>query len=355
MHVLIVGYGKIGKIKAGIWKSLGADVHVYEINTRLHSQIMHDGFKLYKSSQIFTGIIDISTPADQHYEALKWCTTQKNITIKTVLIEKPLASSRSELRQFQIFFQKHSLLSKKVFVNESYFQSTALQFIQQDIKQQNTSITDITIELSKNRLKDNLEGRFFDHSLESIGIEVPHMLAILMMFNIPISFIPSGKAQLFVDPKYRLNQGFIYKNIQSVPTIELVSFLGSFRNSPESTSVETPIIRRLHITTDTTSYRVIFDPIPNFNRYLTRIDMYYKGRLRETRVFEDNHLMNHLKLFMTDNYKLHKGLIGIMNAIGITEALLDMRDMSIEKQLNSSIISKNTVTTKKELHNGNRI
>ncbi len=46
MQVLIVGYGKIGRIKASLWLAMGAKVHVYEQNDTLYSKILEDGYGL---------------------------------------------------------------------------------------------------------------------------------------------------------------------------------------------------------------------------------------------------------------------------------------------------------------------
>ncbi len=356
MNILVIGYGKIGRIKSFIWKSLGADVFVFDTNTQLHDKIINDGFTVWKTGNaLFSGTVDISTPAGKHYEALKWCTSQAKINAEIILVEKPLASTREELQAILDLLKSSLMKRDRLYVNESYYQSAALQFVANDIKVKQADITAINIELSKNRLNDHDSGRFFDMSLDAIGIEVPHMIAILDMLNIDLDAVRQSSPILYIDKERQDNQAVLLRNCKSFPQVQLSSFLGSFRENVALPKNDPSIIRNATIRTNVDDYSIAFDPAPDCPRYYSRLSIYRNNSLVADKIVSDDHLKNHLQLFMGNSYAEHISSIGFQKAAKITEMLIELREKSSTQFINPPAINSKSLDKEKELINGTRI
>jgi hypothetical protein len=351
MRVLIVGYGKIGRIKAPMWSEMGATVYVYEQNDRLHPKILGDGYSLFSFKDQVFDIVDISTPAGMHYGALAWAmdaVAEPDI----YLIEKPLASTREELRAFKTLVSENPTLSRKIVINESYYNSTLLDAVAKDIASSNANIQSIHIELSKNRLKDLEAGRFFDDALEAVGLEVPHMLAILDKFGVSL---PEGcMPSLIVDTLKRANQAFILRTNESGPEIVFESYLGNFRYEGTSITSNTTITRKAKITTDILDYQIEFDPLIDHERFHGKLTIFEKGIVVSKKTVLDNHLDVQLRLILNGT-PLHDTSIGITKALEFTETLLRLRGSCEVTELQQ--VSEYNVTLNrkdKEIYNGIR-
>lgn len=322
MQVLIVGYGKIGRIKAPMWQAMGATVYVYEQSDALHSKILEDGYGLFVSKDQTFDIIDISTPASMHYKALAWAidtATDPDI----YLIEKPLASTPEELQAFKTLLLETPDLSRKIVINESYYQSNLMDEVAEDIESRNANIQSIHIELSKNRLKDLEAGRFFDDHLEAIGFEVPHMLAILDRLGVPLP--KDCKPSLIVDKLKRANQAFILKTNDSGPEVVLESYLGNFRYEGASITNNAAITRKATITTDILDYQIEFDPLLDQERFHGKLTTLNKGVVLSEKLVLDNHLDTQLRSVLNGK-PLHETSVGITKTLEITETLLRLRE-----------------------------
>jgi predicted dehydrogenase len=180
--VLVVGFGKIGAIKSEIWKSLGAEVYVYDVSPSANKRIIEAGytpFTLLDDTTIKELIVDISTPAAKHATALDWALSTLSVCPRIILLEKPLVSSEAELAVLlDVLKSNPDVNLQHIFVNESYYASTALRKVKELVGESGESIQGLTVDLSKNRIMDNDNGRFFDYELGAIGIEMPHMIAI---------------------------------------------------------------------------------------------------------------------------------------------------------------------------------
>jgi predicted dehydrogenase len=204
MQVLIIGYGTIGRVKARVWKSLGLDVLVYDTSLNAIVRARNDGYAIYVPRTSLHGeyLVDISTPAGHHWQALEWALANGPACPRAVLIEKPLASNETEIQAFRALndsaLGKH--LAHNIFINESYVSSSALAILKRSIEAVGEIIESLEVELSKNRLADNSQGRFFDRYLNAIGHEVPHMLAVLQMFGFDVEQVLRSKpATLYID------------------------------------------------------------------------------------------------------------------------------------------------------------
>lgn len=322
MRVLIIGYGKIGRIKAPIWQALGATVYVYEQSTALHPKILKDGYDLFKSIDPAFDIIDISTPAGAHYKALAWAldiTSESSL----YLVEKPLASTQIELEAFKSLLTKKPDLIPKIVVNESYYQSSLINKVVEDIDLKNAKIQSIHIELSKNRLKDLEAGRFFDVSMESIGLEVPHMLAILDRFDVALP--TNTKASLIVDKDKRANQAFILRTDENIPKLLLESYMGDFRYDGSSITSNMAATRKVVVATNILDYQIEFDPLFNYERFYGKLTILDHGEVLSNEYVLDNHLSTQLRL-VANGTSLQKTSIGAGKAMKITETLLHIRE-----------------------------
>lgn len=333
MQVLIVGYGKIGRIKASLWLAMGATVYVYDQNDALHSKVLEDGHSLFVSNGQVFDIIDISTPAGTHYKALAWAmdaATDPNV----YLIEKPLASSREELEAFKTLLSRRPDLSSKIVINESYYQSSLIDEVVKDIEARNANIQSIHIELSKNRLNDLEAGRFFDNNLEAIGLEVPHMLAILDRFE--VSLPKDSKPSLVVDKLKRPNQAFILKTSEGSTELVLESYLGNFRYEGIDVTTNTAITRKLTITTNILEYKIEFDTLLDHERFHGRLTILEKGVVLSEKIAPDNHLDMQLRLVFKGE-PLHETSVGITKALEITETLLCLRESCEVTELGQAV------------------
>jgi hypothetical protein len=317
VQVLVVGYGKIGRIKAFMWQSLGAEVFVFDANPRIRNKITRDSFTLYRRGATpFKGLVDISTPAGTHFDALNWCISQSNFTAERVLIEKPLASSEEELNSFVDLLKNNPSIRERISINESYYQSSALEYVYKEIRANNSDVLELTVELSKNRLNDHDTGRFFDASLDAIGIEVPHMLAIIDFLGVGLNSLANTRPKLIIDSARPDNQAVALDYQSASQRVRLTSCLGDFRMTEMARQDNLPITRSLEIKTTECIYIVEFDPAPDCPRYHSKVATYKNNELIDEKILVDDHLKKHMQLFMNNSdYLDYRSFIGVDKAI----------------------------------------
>jgi predicted dehydrogenase len=323
LNVLIVGYGKVGKMKSKIWASLGAKVYVLDNDSSKEPLILKDNFKLYSPTTKFTGLLDISTPADSHFNSLRQCLRDPNISPTYILVEKPLASTRKELASFVKLFENLKI-RKKLYMNESYYVSTAIKQLLHTINQGRETITSVSIDLSKNRLADRDKGRFFDEELGAIGIEVPHMLAMLDMLDIDISILKEAETKIFLKGQRKDNQTFKLQHSGKI-SVSLTSSLGNFRIEDIRYIEGNTMARKLSVLTDKNEYKIQFDPVLNSPK-LHSVITSSETKPSHNTVLLDDHLKNYLQLFMKGNTESIEKLTGAVNAIRLTETLFDLNE-----------------------------
>lgn len=344
MNVLLIGFGKIGQIKAALWQSMGLTVLVYDISPRAQELIVKSGYQVItpvtlKELQLSNElIIDVSTPASTHASALAWAldTLAPNYPMY-ILLEKPVVSSAEELRTLALTLARHSDFDKNnLIVNESYFSSVALHEVKAMIDESGEELKLVSVELSKNRISDNDNGRFFDYSLGALGIEMPHMVAILQYFGLSLSELACQSPKLYVDRDRFDNQGFTMHYKDNRTSVELKSFLGNFRVSNNSAHQKNEgIIRVLELATKSRHYKIIFDPAPGVPRYHAKIVVADKTEnvISET-VISDNHLRQHLRQ-LSSNQKLDTGnLSSLDNGLKIAGILLKLQKNAFFTELN---------------------
>jgi predicted dehydrogenase len=298
MDVLIVGYGKIGRIKAFIWHSLGRSVYVHDTNDAKRRLVVEDGFMLHSRNDYSEDlIVDISTPASYHVSSLEWVLGSAKPEPRTVLIEKPLVSDEQEEQALKVLLSKKGMTKykDKIIVNESYYLSSALRFVVDDIASKSLRVTEVHAELSKNRMEDVVNGRFVDENLGSLGIELPHMIAMAQGLGFDLDDLSIKDVSVF-SKKERHNEGFrIELHSAGVPVV-LESYLGDFRLHKDERCLDNEApVRTLTVATNARTYKVFFDPVPDMERYKAKICIYGPDNsLLETTVVDDDHLSSHL-------------------------------------------------------------
>lgn len=330
MDVLVVGYGKIGRIKSFLWKSLGRKVSVYDIDTPKQEQAEMDGFQLYhKDLPTNDLIVDISTPASFHLHSLKWVLENLHPLPRSILIEKPLVSNEAELQALQELIEetKEADLLGIISVNESYYLSSALQFVIDDISRQGLHIQEVDTELSKNRLEDVAKGRFVDPYLGALGIELSHMIAMVQRLGHDIPDLAIKDVVIYNNGKLAHNEGFAIQIRSRGTQIGIRSFLGDFNIDPNGKiGGNHSIIRSLKIVTETVDYHISFDPVPGLERYKTKIRINNKQTDAKAVIVDDNHLEAHLrKIHHRESDAELDSLLGIENSLALTKFIFDLK------------------------------
>lgn len=324
--VLILGCGTIGQIKARLWLSLGVTVYLHDTNPARVDRLLAEIDGLIRLKDNTDGfIVDISTPSDQHASSLSW--VFENIPHpKMILIEKPICTNSRDKARINQLLRDHRHVP--VYVNESYFWSSALNWLLNRLQDGNEKITSVKVNLSKNRLADAATGRFFDKELEAYGIEVPHVLAVLQKLGF-------GKLDVVESTIYREKDNFINQGVHIALTdtnnrlIIIDSFLGDFIVQSEGVA-QNALMRQIVITTDSGSYyHISFDPAPNEPRFKSVITVNNTERV----VLEDDHLRKHLEHVRTNSVDAAmKHFLSPANSMKIYDFLDTLYCSKVEKE-----------------------
>lgn len=335
MKVLLIGFGKIGQIKAGLWQSMGLEVFIYDANAEAKKWIIKSGYGIATSSILeklaleSKLIVDISTPASKHVLALEWALNiLKSNYPEWILLEKPVVSSKNELDALKLVLSHHTDFDENnIIVNESYFSSAALGRVKSMIEESGEKLTQFSIELSKNRISDNDNGRFFDYSLGTLGVEMPHMVAILQLFGLSLKTLAKNSPALYIDQDRFDNQGFTIRYKDNDLDVELKSFLGNFRILSNSNyQKNTGVIRVLELATKSKRYEITFDPAPDTPRYHAKIIITDSSTKNASEVIiEDNHLREHLLQLSGNRKRSTWNLSSLENGLNITNVLFELQ------------------------------
>ncbi|MDZ3952330.1 hypothetical protein U0X36_05115 [Bacillus thuringiensis] len=302
--VLIVGYGKIGKIKARIWKRCGANVSISDITKKQMECAQLGGFSIEKATAYH--FIDICTPSSIHIEVLRQIISD-GVKFDRVVIEKPLFNNSKEQKMLDELLINDTSLYEKIIVNEQYYKSKGIQILKERLLKE--KVKHIKITMSKNRKKDNQDGRFIDNDIGAYGIELPHILAILDMLGKPINVMEATKNILYVDLNDKNNQGIaIEYTTKDCTKVIINSFLGDFKVSPENKISNNKIVdRSILIEGDGFLYRVILDPHPLKSRLLAELHFNNDSMLIHDDMLTEN-ISNILHNNIADGCKLKHAL-----------------------------------------------
>lgn len=338
--VLILGCGTIGRIKSGLWLSLGMDVYLHDTSPSQVGKLLKTDVRLkrFQQGEANGFIVDISTPSDQHASSLQWAFEAIKNPM-TVLVEKPICTNTSDKMAINRLLNKHRDVS--IYVNESYFWSLALDWLLGRLHADNDRIVSIEVNLSKNRLADARAGRFFDRELESYGIEMPHVIAIIQKLGVDISRLRVLANTLYRSDIEPLNQGVnIELSDANGSTIKIDSFLGNFMIL-ESNRVPNCLARWLIVKTDKqNTYRITFDPAPNERRFKSVVMINGDERI----VLDDDHLRKHLQqIQFGEMSNAMKQYLSPANSIAIYDFLEKLYDSKIEDYISDTVVQNNEV------------
>jgi len=355
MRILIIGYGKIGRVKASIWKSLGCEVYVYDVKKAAMDSAKSDGLNLYTDSSKMVGdyILDISTPAGQHFKSLHWALGHGAGHPKAILIEKPLASTTDECTLFEDFMKTDAgqKFANKIFVDESYYSSPSLNLLKETIQKNKEEILSLEIELSKPRLPDRVSGRFFDVELGALGVEAPHMLAILQLLGQNLSSFKPEAVYLFVDEQRIENQALLLTAQNKGIAISLISYLGDFRVKGGKLVKNNGIKRHVKIATNKSHYFLELDPVTALPRMRARLQIKSPENNRRVLIpIDDDHLKNHLSYFLSgQSLAPNAELFEMKNAMLVSKTLIATRRQSRTILLKNFVPSTTATSQIREL------
>lgn len=346
-HVLIVGFGKIGAIKARLWVELGAKVYIYDIRTdaAFRSLLAAQQLTLFETAihdTLPNLIIDISTPASHHVSALDWALKTLVNVPRLILIEKPIVSSPDEKRCLEnicnTFADKTGSLPN-IIVNESYYESAALHALKRLVQADGNPLLGIDIILSKNRLPDNENGRFFDHELGALGIEMPHMVAILHYLGFNLDTLKKLQAHRYIDQKRNDNQGVVVIGATGGCQINLVSFLGNFTYKNHMLEQNPPVTRTVRAWTKHHQYSLRFDVLDGTKSHHTKLTVTaLKNGKQHTELIEDSHLRLHLQQILSAKPK--QEYVGIDNSLKICDVLFSWKQREARRDIETVRPSK---------------
>jgi len=307
-NALIVGVGKIGKVKSNIYKKYGFHVTGYDTK---HVNIVGGTFDTFLTDNQITSmtkcfdVIDISVPTEFHLSVLD--TVFKQFPNTLCLIEKPLVASGQEIQAIKELLARHN--PQKLLYSENYVFSTALKFARNYIKKTKASITKIELEFSKDRTIDMNAGRFLDARLDGFGIEVPHMLAILEFLEVSPNKVISvetknysksvnySKVYSLIDIKLQAEGNREIRLVQSLNGKCILHnrvFIQPNATVPNSTYR----IAEIHLSNGDSLY-IQFEPISDIDRYISKMTIVdSNGKLKFKRDFDDNtldHLISNIK------------------------------------------------------------
>lgn len=266
-NILIIGFGKIGKIKAYKWLSRGYEVYVKDLKfssmkyLNTNSDVLDD-----LSRQYFT--IEICTPTNHHLMLLKTVITR--YVYSYISIEKPLCNRLEDLEEMKSLVGSHPHLAKKMFASEQYFFSKILEKLLQVDCFSLDKIKEITVNFSKDRIEDNENGRFLDKEILGYGIEIPHIIAVISYLGISLEEFKKG---IFVNAIYikdleKHDYSIEILSCINQTVIKIISNLGSFAiREGKIEGGDAKTVRRVTIDDKT----ILFDPHPKLERYKSEL------------------------------------------------------------------------------------
>lgn len=332
--ILVCGYGKIGTIKAALWRQLGAVVYVYDKSVASVGRAQKDGYVADSLERLSSRglpqncIIDISVPAGWHIAALRDALRVCG-DCPAVLIEKPIASRPEELAELQQLRQESGDMPT-LFLDESYYVSQGLAKMKAAIQERvaASSIARIDVDFFKNRVLDVYAGRFTDEYLGAYGVEVSHMLACL-------KYLGFDQGRLVKNQYYTnvldesASEGVLCEYKLKDVSIRLTEILGPFRIHHETGDFlphadPAPVRRVVIAFRDGSNMCLEFDPVPGIQRYRSRLTTTVNGAT-QSELIADSHLQNMLKCVL--NYPDKHMPTDVQRLAGIETAIQEARKL----------------------------
>lgn len=123
-----------------------------------------------EAAKLLPGFWDICTPTESHLSEIKRIIRMSPAA--NILVEKPVCtlSQTKELRRLLTEFKG------KIVVNENYNVSQVTETVRRSVETLRMRPTKVVSEMSKNRTKDIMEGRFLDTEHLAFGYEGTHII-----------------------------------------------------------------------------------------------------------------------------------------------------------------------------------
>lgn len=337
--VLIIGLGKIGQLKAKIYKELGYFVIGLDKDTNINKltnmdEIVHSLSMLDLNS---INHIDICVPTKYHIILLQDLLSLKNTA--RIIVEKPLCSNHADLEVFQKLGTIYP--NAEIIYSENYLFSSTLDKLEELIKQYSLTVQLIIAEFSKDRKSDILAGRFVDGELEGFGIEIPHILAILEYLGFGISQVNSLETDdLIVGRELLPRQGNIKITAETIKnqTIEIfqsldgrINHVSEFYKIPHIGSTINRTYRILELLCkEGFVIAVQFEPIEDLQRFISRVTLYKDKQLIVSFDYADNTLRTLITNIEDQNDKRFRILSQSSFPVKITKLLLNLQKISLQ-------------------------
>ncbi|WP_328341069.1 Gfo/Idh/MocA family oxidoreductase [Micromonospora sp. NBC_00421] len=171
MRIAIIGVGHIGRRYAGYLREDGLETVFVDNNGRFdHRRV---------AEVTNPGAVDVwivATPTATHLGVVR--EILELVPAAAVLIEKP-ACHPDQIPALASMFARHP--DARLLVNDVYQHSATLHTLAAatHVRAPHDPVRRITVEFSKNRLKDVADGRFVDQAYGDVGYEWFHMLSLL--------------------------------------------------------------------------------------------------------------------------------------------------------------------------------
>jgi len=177
---VLVGYGRMGRLHAVKWRSLGVEV-VGVVDPRTGARAVTDGLPVVdgvaRAMRAGPDFWDVCVPTGAHAAVLaQVCATDRNADL---LVEKPLCAP-VDMPRVRGLLAAHR---GRVVVGENYHSSRVSADVARAAGRLGLTARRLVVEMSKHRGADVRAGRFQDLSLGALGYEGPHLLAVLAEFG----------------------------------------------------------------------------------------------------------------------------------------------------------------------------
>lgn len=325
-RVLIIGFGRIGQMKAKQWKNLNCDVYVYDTDVRSLMKARKSRYTVVDNLNQEIEYMDICVPTAFH---AKYIMDERITVLKKIVVEKPIVSNKVDWELLNNYARKFPDRVSKIIVSEQYYYSNALKYVKNAIPKD--GIRSIRIKMNKDRTQDNLNGRFMDRDLQSYGIELPHMIAMLDFFNIDFSKIDSKFKNDFFLSDTELESGCKLEGFANQVHYYLESFLGKFIYNNQQKSFYNIVDREVIIRTDNGSYIIKLDPIKGLKRYKSII--IFNGTKFE---LEDNMLKNMIFCLINSQSNIKSNF---HNAMNIALVLINLKNNAANGSVSAGFVS----------------
>jgi hypothetical protein len=203
-----IGHGNVAALHDQKLQNCGVKIiGVLETDPAKKAKIKEGGFffcaTYEEAKQLSPDFWDVCVPSDQHVAVIK-----NIIQIDpqaSILVEKPLCLYHQLPELTDVLKNFHG----KLVVNENYLSSHITQRVKEiAFHELKLSLTQIVVEMDKNRVEDFKKGRYIDNE-GALKYEGPHMLTILQ--NLGEEFCPQGEINILYEdveiPKRLHNQG----------------------------------------------------------------------------------------------------------------------------------------------------